>query len=57
VRFFGFDFLFSKTAISCKKKFNIIFKQYKKDKMKNEVQAIIIMNANFTTPWTFGGAK
>ncbi len=25
--------------------------------MKNEVQAIIIMNANFTTPWTFGGAK
>jgi hypothetical protein len=38
-------------------KFNTIFKQYKKDKMKNEVQAIIIMNANFMTPWTFGGAK
>jgi len=32
-------FDFSKTAIACKKKFNTFFKQYKKDKMTNEVQA------------------
>jgi hypothetical protein len=44
-------------AIACKKKFNTLFKQYKKDNMTNEVRAIIIMNANFMIPWTFSVDK